>query len=538
MSFLRFFGIRVRHAFQIQLSPCAIPHDGFRPYLVNLRLRQISEYRFCRTLNPRVHRPEAAVPRLVLQKVVPVGRSEEYALAGKILRPAFVGDAVAVYPLAHELLDPVLFGTVHRLQLADLDDPFAADNLAGVLALKGLHAVGKPFTAQTRQKGAFADALRAGNDQRGIKFNAGAIGSGDGSAQALSHDCPRVDGVLYAEIVGQQRVKSFHAVPDKPVEIIRHGVELVLCHMQHEGVGDDGSGAETQYFFRIASQSRVVRIRPFKCACPVGTPLPRQRGNACDHLVKFIVLDASGQCRIIFQHSQHISDALDGHSAVCGGIQPVAPVFVAAHALEHTEIALHLRHTLPPQQAGHFRIGCRKLRHGRVGRQSVGRRVLLRFIVQITEAVQPYQVKGIDKPLGTGVGGVVAVEESAALVNHRAAHRGAAEIGEAVAVIRDGFVYFRQVFFDCRVNVVCPAERADNALFLGGIALFCRQLARRVFAAGNLRPLRHVLPVGVHSQNAVFAEKRFILIAEHIIAVCAAAWPVHQARRFKGGGVK
>ena len=78
-----------------------------------------------------------------------------------------------------------------------------------------------------------------------------------------------------------------------------------------------------------------------------------------------------------------------------------------------------------------------------------------------------------------------------------------------------------------------PAPGADNAVLRLRVLLPLRRSLVFLRDARHLRPGGPVAPVGILCQHAVGRQQRFIRILIHILAVRAAARPVHQPGRFK-----
>ncbi len=198
----------------------------------------------------------------------------------------------------------------------------------------------------------------------------------------------------------------------------------------------------------------------------------------------------------------------------------------------HGRLIAFLRHPLR-----HGRQAGRKLAHPLEGRQVCRRRVRLRLVVLLPEQVEPYQVEGVDQLPGTGVRGMVAVEEPAVLVQHRPADGTPLRVGVA-SRIRTGLVGTRQELLHGVLYGKALAERPDDALSFQRVPLLFRRPVPDPGRPRHLRPLRHVPPVPVGGQHPPPGKKGLVLIEEQVFAVRAAAGPVHQTHGLKRGGVK
>ena len=173
-------------------------------------------------------------------------------------------------------------------------------------------------------------------------------------------------------------------------------------------------------------------------------------------------------------------------------------------------------HLLP---AGEGRCGC--------ARRGIG--------IQLTEEVDSHQIPGIQQLAACGVGAVVAVDEVAFVVKHRARRGAACGVGQAACACIH--VHTGEKLLNRCGHVVSPAESAHHALFGGGIGLLAAGQLDRLSGAGG--PLAHVVPVLVKPEGVVHADPVAVLggLADPL-AVAAAAGPVHQALGFKGGLVE
>ena len=130
----------------------------------------------------------------------------------------------------------------------------------------------------------------------------------------------------------------------------------------------------------------------------------------------------------------------------------------------------------------------------------------------------------------------MAVEKFAVIVYHCAACGAAAQIGVPSRHGVHSLVNMGQEYVHCAVDVISAAECAYNAVFGKGIALPHGKFGV-VFFAHSLRPFGDIVPVLIRCQHPVHGQHPFVLIGINILAVCAAAGPVHKPRYLKRGRV-
>ena len=201
------------------------------------------------------------------------------------------------------------------------------------------------------------------------------------------------------------------------------------------------------------------------------------------------------------------------------------------------EVRLHLRQTFRLQFAGNLGVRHRQTAHGIEGRQPVDRCALLCVVVLGAELMQPHEVERIDQNAAARVGRMMGIQESAVIVEHRAARCAALCIGVAVGHI--GFtVHARQELLHCRRHVIRSAERTDNAGLLARVALLLCAAVAQLRLAGHGRPTADVPPVLVQCQHTVRREERLVLVPENILGIRAGARPVHQALDLERGRIE
>ena len=87
-------------------------------------------------------------------------------------------------------------------------------------------------------------------------------------------------------------------------------------------------------------------------------------------------------------------------------------------------------------------------------------------------------------------------------------------------------------------NGMRPTERADDSTLFSRVFLLAGSVPDAFFYRLRRGPERGVPPVGIGFQHLVRIEKRRVLAMKEELAVLGRAGPVHEPRRFKGGGIK
>ena len=131
---------------------------------------------------------------------------------------------------------------------------------------------------------------------------------------------------------------------------------------------------------------------------------------------------------------------------------------------------------------------------------------------------------------------MVAVHPPVAVVYDRAAGRRSAGVGVAVIALRLG-VGPREECFHRFPDGVSPAEGTHDA-FLGGrvLLLRCQAFLHRLLAFRG-RPLRSVVPVAVHVEDAVHPEEVLVVNFHDIFAVPRDGRPEHEPVELEGSRV-
>lgn len=105
---------------------------------------------------------------------------------------AAIGGPETVRPQGEKLLDAGNVRAPESIQLRNLHQPDALEQLRGLLALKGADAVIEPAPAHLIQQGAFPQALRPGEDEHVVILGARLHGTGHGGGESLAGHGPGV----------------------------------------------------------------------------------------------------------------------------------------------------------------------------------------------------------------------------------------------------------------------------------------------------------------------------------------------------------
>ena len=273
------------------------------------------------------------------------------------------------------------------------------------------------------------------------------------------------------------------------------------------------------YLFDVVPQSGIVIVRPVP---HLRTIVPRQCTQAQDPVGKFLENKLSFQIRIVLQNNQYVVCGFQGLSGFRMYLQQLHPVRIFRRCSPE-----RCRSSGVPflqQQLCYAGVFDRIITRRLIGRQLVCRRIRLCIAVLVAEQMQPHQVKRIAQLAACRIVCVVGKEKLAALIDHRTAGSCTTGIGEAISGITHR-VLVRQDLCNDLVHVIYPAERPHHAGLLCRICLLC---SPRDFRCSQPRPLFHVPPVGVHSQNAVGIGEILVPVGVDVGTVRTARRPVHQ----------
>ena len=391
-----------------------------------------------------------------------------------------------------------------------------------LLAFDAVEAVVAPFLLGDRlEEGGLADALGADERQDVVVLDAGRHHPGHGGAEVLARHRPGEVGVRSSEVIHEQVVETRLPVPGESVEVVAHGVKIVLAGVEVEGVEDAGLRREVVVSRDVVDQAVVVRV------VPVLVELHRAPGQVLRQDVaaaEEVAPDAALELRVVAQYESEV-EGRGLRPALAVDLQLLHPVLVLlvghiGEVLVDGVDALADHQGLDPGllagEAVHRQEG-RQLGHGGV---DVG------VLVQLSELVQPDEVEGVAQLLTAGVRAVVAVGPFV-LVYDESAGRGAVDIGVAVIVPCRGIHVAQEGFYRLG-DGVAAAEGSDDARLCRRILLLPAVGPHTPDGAAVHRPLRHVAPVGVAVEDFVGVEGISGGAEEDVLPVHGAAGPVHQ----------
>ena len=332
---------------------------------------------------------------------------------------------------------------------------------------------------------------------------------------------PRVDGVALGDLVSLFHVPVHCAdvriSPCPPLEFV--GVFVPRQGVQH-----------------LAAPAELIQHEP---PAQAGVIVENQQ-NIVDGLLDFavfIALDIAQPCVGVGLLTV-IADDLALHRlgavTVAGGL--LRPV--AGDGGDSAKVSLQLGKLLFVVDGLHRAILQRHFAHRLIRWELADRGVAGGAVVLIAVQVQANKVKGVHKLHRAGVSSVMAVQEFAVIVDDSAARRAAARIGVPLLAAHNARgIDAGQKLVHRRAYVIGAAECAHDAGLCQRVALLeCHLLVIRS-STGNLRPLDHVAPVRVGSQQERHRCQRRILVTEHIIRIHAGTRPVHEAACLKCGRV-
>ena len=440
-----------------------------------------------------------------------------------------VGCPVLVHLAADEALHDVHVGLPGSLHLADLHDPDALE-LLGRRLVPGVgqaQAVAEPLAAQLPEQGALADARLPVEDQHGVELAAGLQHALDRADQGLPCDGPDVGRVLRAQVVHQQGVHPWHAVPLRQLpQVVPQRIEAALVGDDRQGLGELVlRELDAVLIGHPAVELSVVGVSPVFVRA-----LPRQAALDLDGSGELVEADPL-ESRMVLEDQDRVGDGgPDG--AFFGAAQLCLPVFVVFRKSFRLEVQHGLLLGVLCERQARARVLCCERCH-RLVALGVSAALVLAAFIQVAELVDPDQVEGVAELAACRIRRVVRVGEGLAVVDHETGSSGARRVGVAVSLGRLG-VDVRQELRDRLRDRVGPAEGADDALLGQRVALLVGLALPDVRHPGGVRPEARVRPVRVLGQDAVGLQEGRVVVLEERLDAGAVARPVHEARRLEG----
>ena len=532
-------GLRLYPLFHIQGLPHLEPHQRLGPDLVNLPV-QLGKDVLRGGNSSHIHRPEPPAASLIPEIIVGVAGTKEDTPPGIGERSPSVGGPEDVLALGKELLGLVVLRLGQGCELSHLYDPHSLDQLPRLFTDKGGEAVREPLPPQFSQQRAFPNALGPGEDGHCVVFAAGGHGPGHRRCQGLPSCRPGVGGICRPQVIHKEGVQPGNPVPGEPGQILPHRVKGVVVPADAKSIHGLFLARDAVGLFQVPAQAAVVVVAPgpFRLS---GVPGERPAGQP--PASKGIGGDAPPQDRVVFQDKE---DVVRGLCNIPGGLHfqlshPAGRVLLPGGLhrplpLKGGEVPHCLLVALLAHKGGHAGILHCQLTHSGIAGQAVGGAPRLGTVVQLPKTVEAHQVKGVHQSAGAGVGGVVAIQEFAAVVDHRPAGGGAPQVGVPVRHAVHRLVHAGEQLLHGPVDIVDAAEGPHHSLLALWVPLLGGQLGD-THRPWHLGPLGAVPPVLVLGQEAVGGEEGLILPGVDIGAAGAAGGPIHEAGCLKGGGV-
>ena len=147
-----------------------------------------------------------------------------------------------------------------------------------------------------------------------------------------------------------------------------------------------------------------------------------------------------------------------------------------------------------------------------------------------------HQIEGVAQLTARGIGGVMR-KGVLVVVNHQSARGAAADERISVVLLRRR-ISVRENIRQHVGDGMRPAERADDPTLFSRIFLLAGSVPDAFLHRLRCGPERGVPPVGIGLQHFIRIEKRRVLAMKEERAVLRRAGPVHEPRRFEGGGIE
>ena len=178
-------------------------------------------------------------------------------------------------------------------------------------------------------------------------------------------------------------------------------------------------------------------------------------------------------------------------------------------------------------------VGLNPLTHIFVGRKIICRSVRGFPFVVLAEHVNADEVKRIAELAASWVCAVVAICKAAVFIDNETAGSRAALVGVTAVLALD--IDLRQKGLDCVLDGVSTAERTNNTVFRGRVALLVGETPNRAGLRARYGPLSRVFPVCVPRELLVGVQPRAVLHFVSELAVRGRTRPVHEPMGLIGG---
>ena len=183
--------------------------------------------------------------------------------------------SVVVLDRGQKALYILYLGALHPLQLTDLNNQLTLDLLTGLLHILHVgdrYGIGEPFgtDGQFGEQSRLPNPLRAADNGHIVEFYRGAEHPPHQGNQGFTGHCPDIRIIFSAQVVDQQGVNPFLAVPHLCEDIVLHRM-VVLLGGDNRIEGCFNPAEETVGLFHIAAQVAPVQFCPL-----LGVPVPRK----------------------------------------------------------------------------------------------------------------------------------------------------------------------------------------------------------------------------------------------------------------------
>ena len=537
---LSLLGLLLEFPRQVELFAVPEPLDRLGPDLLAFQ-RELGPYVLDADVSVALHGPEASVSGVALQEGGFVGGGKEDALSRVDLDLAAVCGAEAVLLLRDEGLVSLGGRLLVVGQLAELDEPLAAELLHALLALYAGEAVVEPVAAEDLDEGGLADALGAYEGEDVVVLASRSHHAGHGGGEVLAGHRPGEGVVLGAQVVEQEGVEPLHSVPAEALQPLAHRVERALAHGEVVRVQQGLLACELVVAADVVDEAVVVAVVPERIPLVSGPPwqLPADAVASSEGVTPDLVLEP----RVVADDESEVVRRGKEVAAPLVHLQLLRPLEVRLRLALSALLCLRrlgkfvgqLLHAFPGSLSGGALVLAGVCLHGHEARDLVDRRgVEVGALVQIGEQVQADHVEGVAELAAARVGAVVGVRPGV-LVCHHAAEGRAVLVGPAV-LLCGLCVDSGQEGLDGLGDAVGAAEGADDAR-LGAWVLLLRSAADWVvhFVHG---PLGHVAPVGIGGEECVGVSGFAFSCQSDELGVPGSRGPVHEAARLVGARVE
>ena len=251
-----------------------------------------------------------------------------------------------------------------------------------------------------------------------------------------------------------------------------------------------------------------------------------------------IALDLHTVQKLIEHQRLQVWIVLQNQREVAEGVLYIAELIQLQRLLPVVILEFHrcLFHAILCEHRFDLIVLQRQVAHGFIGRHLANGSIQTDILVQLTELVQPDDIKGVQQLTAHGIGSVVAVGELP-VVDHNTCAAVGGNIVEAPVHGR-GCVDVRKEGLNGFLNGVSAAKCANDAWLGQRIGLLGDATAYRFRLPAGHRPGGCVAPISVAGKVHIWVQLGAILGLEKELTVGGGGGPVHQATGLIGRIVK